>query len=56
MTVRSLMMGCVAGLMLGIAQSLATVAFGAGTRNVFSLAILLIFLLLRPQGLLGQSE
>ena len=44
------------GLMLGIAQSLATVAFGAGTRNVFSLAILLIFLLLRPQGLLGNAK
>ena len=27
-----------------------------GTRNVFSLAILLIFLLLRPQGLLGPSK
>lgn len=41
------------GLMLGIAQSLATVAFGAGTRNVVSLGILMLFLLLRPQGLLG---
>ncbi len=44
------------GLMLGITQSLATVAFGAGTRNVFSLAVLLIFLLLRPQGLLGTAK
>jgi len=44
------------GIMLGVAQSLATVAFGAGTRNVFSLAILLIFLLLRPQGLLGTEK
>jgi branched-chain amino acid transport system permease protein len=44
------------GLMLGVAQSLATVAFGAGTRNVFSLGLLLIFLLLRPQGLLGAEK
>ena len=44
------------GLMLGIVQSLATVAFGAGTRNVVSLLILLLFLLLRPQGLLGTAK
>lgn len=44
------------GLMLGITQSLATVAFGAGTRNVFSLGLLLIFLLLRQSGLLGKKS
>ena len=44
------------GLMLGIVQALATVAFGAGTRNVFALGLLLLFLLLRPQGLLGTTK
>ncbi len=44
------------GLMLGVAQSLATVAFGAGTRNIFALGLLLVFLLLRPQGLLGAAK
>lgn len=44
------------GLMLGIVQALATVAFGAGTRNVFALGLLLLFLLLRPQGLLGNAR
>ncbi len=44
------------GLMLGIVQALATVAFGAGTRNVFALGLLLLFLLLRPQGLLGTYK
>ena len=44
------------GLMLGIVQALATVAFGAGMRNVFALALLLLFLLLRPQGLLGKTR
>ena len=44
------------GLMLGIAQSLATVAFGAGTRNIFALGLLLVFMLARPQGLLGTTK
>ena len=44
------------GLMLGIVQALATVAFGAGTRNIFALGLLLFFLLLRPQGILGTAK
>ncbi len=42
--------------MLGVARSLATVAFGTGTRKVVSLGILRMFLLLRPQGLLGAAR
>ncbi len=44
------------GLMLGVAQSVATVAFGAGTRNIVALGLLLFFLLIRPQGLLGATD
>jgi branched-chain amino acid transport system permease protein len=44
------------GIMLGVAQSLAIVTFGAGTKNVVALAIMLAFLLLRPAGLLGTAK
>ena len=44
------------GIMLGVAQSLAIVTFGAGTKNVVALAIMLGFLFLRPAGLLGTSK
>jgi len=42
------------GIMLGIAQAAAIVAFGAGYKNVAALSILLLFLLLRPSGLFGK--
>jgi branched-chain amino acid transport system permease protein len=43
------------GIMLGIAQAAAIVAFGAGYKNVAALSILLLFLLLRPRGLFGKA-
>jgi branched-chain amino acid transport system permease protein len=44
------------GIMLGVAQALAIVIFGAGFKNVAALSILLIFLLARPQGLFGKAH
>ncbi len=44
------------GIMLGVAQALAIVLFGAGFKNVAALSILLIFLLARPQGLFGKAH
>ncbi len=43
------------GIMLGVVQSLAIVAFGAGMRNTVALSIMLLFLVARPQGLLGRA-
>jgi len=44
------------GIMLGVAQALAIVFFGAGFKNVAALSILLVFLLARPQGLFGKAH
>ena len=44
------------GIMLGLAQSIAIVAFGAGFKNVAALSVLLIFLFIRPSGILGSSK
>ncbi len=44
------------GIMLGVAQSIAIISFGAGTKNVVALAIMLAFLLFRPTGLLGTAK
>ena len=46
----------VGGIMLGVAQSLAIVAFGAGLKNVAALSVLLVFLFIRPTGLLGEPR
>ena len=46
----------IGGIMLGVAQSLAIVTFGAGTKNVVALTIMLAFLVLRPAGLLGTAK
>lgn len=46
----------VGGLMLGLAQAAAIVAFGAGFKNVAALSVLLLFLLFRPAGLLGKAK
>ena len=43
------------GIMLGLAQSIAIVAFGAGLKNVAALSVLLIFLFIRPGGILGRK-
>ncbi|MBL8383344.1 MAG: branched-chain amino acid ABC transporter permease [Burkholderiales bacterium] len=44
------------GIMLGVAQALAIVLFGAGFKNVAALSILLLFLLARPAGLFGKAH
>ncbi len=44
------------GIMLGVAQALAIVMFGAGFKNVAALSILLVFLLARPAGLFGKAH
>ena len=44
------------GIMLGLAQSIAIVAFGAGMKNVAALSVLLIFLFIRPGGILGEAK
>lgn len=44
------------GLMLGLIQSLAIVGFGAGLKNVAALSVLLLFLFIRPSGILGAAK
>jgi branched-chain amino acid transport system permease protein len=44
------------GIMLGLAQSLAIITFGAGLKNVAALSILLLFLFIRPSGLFGSAK
>jgi branched-chain amino acid transport system permease protein len=44
------------GILLGVTQSLAIVIVGAGYKNVVALSILLLFLLVRPAGLLGARK
>jgi branched-chain amino acid transport system permease protein len=44
------------GIMLGLAQAIAIVAFGAGLKNVAALSVLLIFLFIRPAGILGEAK
>jgi branched-chain amino acid transport system permease protein len=44
------------GIILGVTQSLGVVVFGAGTKNIVALTILLAFLLARPSGLLGTGK
>jgi len=44
------------GLTLGVIQSVAIVSFGAGLKNVAALSVLLIFLFIRPSGILGPAK
>lgn len=44
----------VGGLVLGITQSLATLWIGPGWQNVVGLGVLLLILVIRPQGILGR--
>jgi branched-chain amino acid transport system permease protein len=46
----------VGGIMLGLAQAIAIVVFGAGLKNVAALSVLLIFLFIRPGGILGEAK
>ena len=44
------------GLALGVTQAIAVVALGAGFKNAAALSVLLVFLFLRPQGILGAAK
>ena len=44
------------GILLGIAQALAIVLLGAAYKNAAALSILLLFLFVRPTGLLGSTK
>lgn len=44
------------GILLGVAQALAIVFMGAAFKNVAALSILLLFLFVRPTGILGSSK
>ena len=44
------------GLTLGLAQALAVFSLGSGLKNVAALSVLLIFLFLRPSGILGSAK
>src|SRR5262249_27254342 len=44
------------GLALGVAQALAVYGLGAGLKNIAALTVLLIFLFLRPNGILGAAR
>ncbi len=46
----------VAGLMLGQIENLAVAYIGSGYRHVFSFAILIVFLVVRPQGMFGRKD
>jgi branched-chain amino acid transport system permease protein len=46
----------VGGILLGIAQALAIVLLGAAFKNVAALSVLLLFLFVRPTGLLGPAK
>jgi branched-chain amino acid transport system permease protein len=44
------------GLVLGVAQTMATVVFDSGLKNMVALVLLLVFLFFRPSGLLGSRQ
>jgi branched-chain amino acid transport system permease protein len=44
------------GILLGVAQALAIVFLGAAFKNIAALSILLLFLFVRPTGLLGSAK
>jgi len=46
----------VGGLSLGIVETLASAYIGEGYRDLVAFSLLLVFLLFRPQGLLGDSR
>ena len=46
----------VGGILLGVGQSLAIVYLGAASKNVAALSILLLFLFIRPTGVLGTAK
>ncbi|MNT49619.1 High-affinity branched-chain amino acid transport system permease protein LivH [compost metagenome] len=43
------------GLLLGLAESLAVVGFPSGYRDVIALSILIVIMILLPNGVLGRA-
>tara|TARA_R110002049_G_scaffold172708_6_gene339526 strand:+ start:8836 stop:9714 length:879 start_codon:yes stop_codon:yes gene_type:complete len=44
------------GIFLGVAQALAIVTLGAGMKHIVTFSLLLLFLFLRPNGILGKRD
>lgn len=44
------------GYLLGIIENFGVQAIGSGYRDVISFVILIVFLLARPQGILGKKK
>jgi branched-chain amino acid transport system permease protein len=44
----------VGGILLGLAQAVATVVLGSGFKNIAALSILLVFITIRPMGIFGK--
>ena len=51
----SLFGALVAGILIGVSEALAAVMFQPSMKTAFSFALLILVLLLRPQGLLGRA-
>ena len=51
----SLFGALVAGILIGVSEALAAVLFQPSMKSAFSFALLILVLLLRPQGLLGRA-
>lgn len=45
----------VGGILIGVSEAVAALAFSGSAKSAFSFAILILVLLLRPQGLLGKA-
>lgn len=46
----------IGGIGLGVIESLGGAVFGDGYRDLIGLAVFLVFLALRPQGLFGRAD
>jgi len=44
------------GLLLGLLEAMGTQLLGSQWKDVFAFALLILILILRPNGLLGKSE
>jgi branched-chain amino acid transport system permease protein len=44
------------GVLIGLAEAIAALAFSPALKTVFSYALLVFVLLLRPNGLFGERE
>ncbi|MBV9558127.1 MAG: branched-chain amino acid ABC transporter permease, partial [Pseudolabrys sp.] len=51
----SLVGALVGGVLIGVSEAVAGLVFQPSLKSVFSFALLIIVLLVRPQGLLGRQ-